>query len=210
MNYTELVALLQEYMQNSSTDFVAAIPEIVALAEDQIYQTAQITALKKNATLTLTDNVKYITFPTDFLGAYYASVTSDGYSNPILEKDVSFIAEAYPLVLYRGVPQYYAIYDDTSFVVAPTPDDAYALDLHYFYKPESIVTAGTSWLGDNTESVLFYGCMVEAYRYMKGDGEMMAVYEKAYMAALSRLKTLGEGYNKRDNFRIDMPRVVPT
>lgn len=210
MDYANLVALLQEYTQNSSTEFVTAIPDIVKLAEDRIYQSVQIPALKKNATSTFQINTKYLSTPSDFLAAYSMAVKSTGgvYSY-LLEKEVGYINEAFPNPATTGLPRYYALFSDATFIVSPTPNLAYEVELHYFYEPESIVTAGTSWLGDNTESVLFYGCLVEAYTYMKGDADLATLYRNRYEEALVRLKVLGEGQDKRDNFRLDLPRIMP-
>lgn len=211
MNYATLVTLLQDYTQNSSTEFVAAIPEIVKLAEDRIYQTVQFPALKRNATSNFVLGNKYLAAPTDFLAAYSMAVKSDtGVYSYMLEKDVGYINEAFPNPNVAGVPRYYALFDNATFVVSPTPSDFFDVELHYFYEPESIVTAGTSWLGDNVESVLFYGCLVEAYTYMKGDADLATLYRARYDEALGRLKVLGEGMDKRDNFRLDLPRIMPT
>lgn len=211
MNYATLSSLLQDYTQNYSSEFVAAIPEIVKLAEDRIYQAVQIPALKRNATSNFIEGNKYLACPTDFLAAYsMAAKSATGVYSFLLEKEVGYINEAYPDPSVTGVPRYYALFNDATFVVSPTPDDYYEVELHYFYEPPSIVDAGNSWLGDNTESVLFYGCLVEAYTYMKGDPDLFAVYTQRYNDALTRLKNLGEGMDKRDNFRLDLPRIMPT
>ena len=211
MNYTTLVALLQDYTQNSSTEFVAAIPDIVRLAEDRIYQSVQIPVLKRNATSNFVANSKYLACPTDFLAAYSMAVKSaSGVYSYMLEKEVGYINEAFPNPAATGVPRYYALFNDATFVVAPTPSAFLEVELHYFYEPPSIVETGTSWLGDNTESVLFYGSLVEAYVYMKGDADLQTLYRQRYDEALGRLKNLGEGMDKRDNFRLDLPRIAPT
>lgn len=211
MNYTTLVALLQDYTQNSSTEFVAAIPDIVRLAEDRIYQSVQIPVLKRNATSNFVANNKYLACPTDFLAAYSMAVKSaSGVYSYMLEKEVGYINEAFPNPAATGVPRYYALFNDATFVVAPAPNAYFEVELHYFYEPPSIVDTGTSWLGDNTESVLFYGALCEAYTYMKGDADLQTLYRQRYDEALGRLKNLGEGMDKRDNFRLDMPRIAPT
>jgi len=211
MNYATLVALLQDYTQNSSTEFVAAIPDIVKLAEDRIYQSVQIPALKRNATSNFIFGNKYLASPSDFLAVYSIAVKSDtGVYSYMLEKEVGYINEAFPDPSATGVPRFYALFNADTFVVSPTPNDYYEVELHYFYEPPSIVDAGNSWLGDNTESVLFYGCLVEAYTYMKGDADLQALYRQRYDEALGRLKVLGEGQDKRDNFRLDLPRILPT
>lgn len=210
MNYATLVQLLQDYTQNSSTEFVASIPDIVKLAEDRIYQSVQIPALRRNSTSNFLTGNKYLAAPTDFLAAYSMAVKSaSGVYSYLLEKEVGYINEAFPNPATTGVPRYYALFNDATFVVAPTPSTFFEVELHYFYEPPSIVTAGTSWLGDNTESVLFYGCLVEAYTYMKGDADLVALYRQRYDEALGRLKVLGEGMDKRDTFRIDLPKILP-
>lgn len=210
MNYATLVSLLQSYTQNSSAEFVAAIPDIVNLAEDRIYQSVQIPALKKNSTSSFIPNNKYLATPTDFLASYSMAVKSaSGVYSYLLEKEVGYINEVFPNPAVTGVPRYYALFNDSTFIVSPTPGTALDVELHYFYEPESIVTAGTSWLGDNTESVLFYGCLSEAYTYMKGDADLVDLYRKRYEEAIVRLKILGEGHDKRDNFRLDLPRIAP-
>ena len=210
MNYATLSQLLQDYTQNYSSEFVAAIPEIVKLAEDRIYQSVQIPSLKKNSTSAFVSGNKYLAQPDDFLACYTMAVKSaSGVYSYMLEKEVGFINEAYPDPSATGIPRYYAIFTDDTFVVAPTPNANLQVELHYFYEPESIVTAGTSWLGDNVESVLFYGSLVEAYTYMKGEADLIALYRGRYDESIARLKMLGEGMGKRDNFRLDMPRILP-
>lgn len=211
MNYTTLSALIQDYTQNSSAEFIAAIPDIVKLAEDRIYQSVQIPALKRNATSNFVQGNKYLAAPTDFLAAYSMAVKSNtGVYSYLLEKEVGYINEVFPNPSATGVPRYYALFNDSTFVVAPTPNAFLEVELHYFYEPPSIVDAGTSWLGDNTESVLFYGALCEAYAYMKGDDDLTKLYRQRYDEALARLKSLGEGMDKRDNFRIDLPRIAPS
>jgi len=210
MNYATLSQMLQDYTQNYSSEFVAAIPDIVKLAEDRIYQSVQIPALKKVQSFNLTANSKNFSVPNDFLSAYSMAVITDGSYNYMLEKEAGYLNEAFPIVSYRGIPRFYSIIDEDTIAVAPTPGSAYSIELYYFYEPESIVTAGTSWLGDNAESVLFYGSLVEAYTYMKGDNDLIALYTARYAEVLQRLKNLGEGLDKRDNFRVDAPRIPVT
>ena len=211
MNYTELTALLQEYTQNYASEFVAALPSIIGLAEDRIYRSVQIPELKKNATSNLVAGTKYLNAPTDFLASYsMAVINTDGSYNYMLEKEVAFIGEAYPIPTSTGLPRFYALFNETTFLVGPTPNNSYQVELHYYYEPPSIVQTGTSWIGTEAESVLFYGCLLETYVYMKGDNDLMALYKGRYDEALARLKNLGEGLNKRDNFRVDAPRVTPT
>jgi len=184
MNYATLVALLQDYTQNSSTEFVAAIPDIVQLAEDRIYQSVQIPALKRNATSNFLLGNKYLAVPDDFLAGYSMAVKSaSGVYSYLLEKEVGYINEAFPNPAATGVPRYYALFNESTFVVAPTPSGYLEVELHYFYYPESIVTAGTSWLGDNFDSALLNGALIQALRFIKGEGDMIAMYDKLYLQA---------------------------
>jgi hypothetical protein len=208
MNYSQLSQLLQNYLQNFGSEFVAAIPEIVKQAEDRIYKAVQIPALKKNQQANVSTGVKYLTLPSDFLATYSVAITVGSDQVYLLEREVSWIGEAMQGVA-QGAPRYYALFDQDTFIIGPTPNAAYPIELHYFYEPQSIVTANTSWLGDNAESVLLYGCLLEAYSYMKGEGELLALYKSRYDDALGALKVLGEGYNKRDNLKQDLPRMAP-
>lgn len=208
MNYTQLTAAVQSFLENRGSEFVAEIPNFVKLAEDLIYKTVQIPALRKNVTGAFSAGNKYLSLPTDFLSAYSIAAISSGTYSYLLPADTSYIAEA--TQGSTGIPRYYALFDQDSALVGPTPDASYAAELHYFYKPVSIVTSGTSWLGDNAESALLYGTLVEAYTYMKGEADLMQTYKTRYIEAMARLKNLGEALDKRDNFRRDAPRTEPT
>lgn len=207
MDYATLLQDLQSWTENFSPEYIAELPQIVRRAEDMIYQSVQIPALRKNTTLTATLQTRLLTAPADFLSlSSLAVVDANGLTWPLLQKDVSFILEAFPDPTAYGLPRFYALYDKETLLLGPTPGSAFGVDVHYFYKPESIVSAANSWLGDNTETVLFYGCLVEAYTYLKGDTELQARYRARYDEALSRLKDLGEGKLKRDDFRVERPR----
>lgn len=207
MNYATLLQDLQSWTENFSAEYIAELPQIVRRAEDMIYQSVQIPALRKHTTLTTTLQVRLLTAPADFLSlSSLAVIDATSRTHYLLPKDVSFIGEAYPDPTAYGLPRFYALYDKATLLLGPTPSSAFGVDVHYFYKPETIVTAANSWLGDNTESVLFYGCLVEAYTYLKGDTELQARYRARYDEALSRLKDLGEGRLKRDDFRVERPR----
>ena len=218
MNYTQLVAEIQAYTQNYETDFVDNIPTFVEQAETRVYNTVQIPALRKNVTGITTDGNKYLSCPSDFLSVFSVAVI-DGSGNYeyLLNKDVNFLRAAYPNPNTEGLPKYYALFgptvtnstitDELSFILAPTPDAAYNVELHYYYYPESIVTAGTSWLGDNYDPVLLYGSLVEAYIFMKGEADMMAVYEKKYQDALMQLNRLGTGLERGDAYRDGQAKI---
>ena len=216
LNYTELSAALVAYTENTGQDFADNIPTFVKQAETRIYNTVQLPALRKNMTGVVQLNNKYLSAPTDFLSVFsLAVVDNTGEYQYMLDKDVNFIRAAYPTPTATGVPKYYAIFGpqsasatELSFILGPTPDDDYEVELHYFYYPESIVTAGTSWLGDNFDPVLLYGALVEAYTYMKGEADLLALYGQKYMEALAMLKVLGDGKQRQDAYRSGQTRVA--
>ena len=212
MNYTQLVDLVKQYTQNEETSFVANIPNFVQLAEERIYNAVFIPAIRKNQIGTLTPSNKYLTVPADWLANFSLSVI-DPVTNAqtfLLDKDVNFIRECYPDPDDIGIPKYYAIFDKNTFILGPTPDSNYQVELHYYYYPESIVTATTSWLGDNFETVLLYGTLREAYLYMKGEQDIITYYEQKYQESLGLLKLLGEGKDRRDAFRSGLNRIPVT
>ena len=212
MNYTQLVDLVKQYTQNEETSFVANIPNFVQLAEERIYNAVFIPAIRKNQIGTLTPSNKYLTVPADWLANFSLSVidTVTNAQTFLLDKDVNFIRECYPDPDDIGIPKYYAIFDKNTFILGPTPDSNYQVELHYYYYPPSIVTASTSWLGDNFETVLLYGTLREAYIYMKGEQDMMQYYEQKYQESLGLLKLLGEGKDRRDAYRNGLNRIPVT
>ena len=212
MNYTQLVDLVKQYTQNEETSFVANIPVFVQLAEERIYNAVFIPAIRKNQIGTLTPSNKYLTLPADWLANFSLSVIAPvtNAQTFLLDKDVNFIRECYPDPDDVGVPKYYAIFDKNTLILGPTPDSNYQVELHYYYYPESIVTASTSWLGDNFETVLLYGTLREAYIYMKGEQDMITYYEQKYQESLGLLKLLGEGKDRRDAYRSGLNRIPVT
>ena len=214
MNYTELSANISAYAENTEANFVAEIPTFVRQAEQRIYNSVQFPSLRKNVTGNLTANNKYLSAPDDFLAVYsLAVIDGTGAYEYLLNKDVNFIRQAYPIPTDTGLPRYYALFgptvtgasitDELSMIIGPTPDANYAVELHYYYYPESITTAadGRTWLGDNFDSVLLYGSLVEAYTYMKGEQDMMTLYNQKYMEALALAKRLGDGMERQDAYR---------
>jgi hypothetical protein len=212
MNYTQLVNLVKQYTQNEETSFVANIPVFVQLAEERIYNAVFIPAIRKNQIGTLTPNNKYLTVPADWLANFSLAVITPitNAQSFLIDKDVNFIRECYPDPDDTGVPKYYAIFDKNTLILGPTPDSNYQVELHYYYYPESIVTATTSWLGDNFETVLLYGTLREAYLYMKGEQDIITYYEQKYQESLGLLKLLGEGKDRRDAFRSGLNRIPVT
>jgi len=212
MNYTALSNAIQAYTENTEADFVANIPVFVQQAEQRIYNNVQFPSLRKNVTGVTTINNKYVSCPSDFLAVYSFAVVdgtlASGTYEYLLNKDVNFIRQSYPQADDTGLPRYYALFGPQSandaeltFILGPTPDSNYNVELHYYYYPESIVTAGTTWLGDNFDSVLLYGSLVEAYTYMKGEADMMQLYNQKYMEAMALAKRLGDGMERQDAYR---------
>lgn len=207
--FTTLKQAIQDYTQNSETTFVNNLSVIITQAEDRILKSVQLPDFRKNSTGTTTSGNAYLATPSDFLAPYSLAVDNSGYEF-LLFKDVNFIREAYPSSSTEGVPKYYGLFSDTNFIIGPTPQSNYNVELHYFYKPESITVSadGTSWLGTNAESSLLYGCLVESYTFMKGNPELMQVYNTRYMEALENIKALGEGYSTTDSYRSGSVRAA--
>ena len=203
MNYSQLSTLIQEYCESTEQSFVANIPTFVQLAEERIYNSVQIPAIRKNSTATMTIGNKYMSLPSDWLSTFSLAVfnPSNNEYTYLLNKDVNYIRQAYPDADDLGRPEYYAIWDDSTMILGPAPDIAYTAELHYYYYPVSIVNYGTSWLGDNFETVLLYGSLREAYTYLKGEQDMMNYYEQKYQESLGLLKRLGDGLDRQDAYR---------
>jgi hypothetical protein len=212
VTYAELVQLIQDYTESTETSFVDNIPTFVQQAEERIYNSVQLPAIRKNVTGTLTSGNKYLSLPTDWLATFSLAVidpTTGNYSY-LLNKDVNYIREAFPNPSSTGAPSHYGIFDANTLIVGPTPDLSYAAEMHYYYYPESIVTAGTTWLSDNFETVLLYGSIREAYTYLKGESDLTAMYEAKYQESLALLKQLGDGKDRRDAYRSGQIRVPVT
>jgi hypothetical protein len=212
MNYTQLVVAIEDYTEN--TFQANELATFVQNAEQRIYNSVQLPALRKNVTGSLTAGNKYLSCPANFLAVYsLAIIDSAGTYNYLLDKDVNFVRESYPSINSTGLPQYYALFgpqysypNETAIILGPTPDASYAAELHYFYYPDSIVTAQTSWLGDNFESALLYGSLLEAYTFMKGEPDIMAKYQERYNEAMVLLKQLGDGKDRTDAYRTGQVR----
>jgi len=237
MTYTELVAAIQTYTENNfptitladgttTVSYIQQINRFIEQAEQRIYNSVQFPSLRKNSTGTITASNKYLSCPPDFLSTYSLAVienygTATERYTYLLNKDVNFIREAYPETgtAYNGLPKYYALFGPTvtssaittelSFILGPTPDTAYTAELHYYYYPDSIVTAGTTWLGDNFDTVLLYGCLIEAYTFMKGEPDLIGLYDGKYKEALALAKRLGDGLERSDAYRSGQYREAP-
>jgi len=234
MNYTELSAQIQAFTENTFPEaFLASggtvssaeqIARFVELAEQRIYNTVQFPSLRKNVTGSVFVSNKYLSSPSDFLAVYsLAVIDATGRYEYLLNKDVNFIRQAYPNPTSLGIPKYYALFGPTttsdsppiitnelSFILGPTPDATYSVELHYYYYPESIVTAGTTWLGDNFDSVLLYGALVEAGIFMKAEAETLITYQKKYEEAVAQAKRLGDGMERQDAYRSGQYRQAVT
>lgn len=219
MNYAALVVAISDYTEN--TFLTADMNTFIKQAEQRIYNTIQFPSLRKNMTGTITANNKYLSCPEDFLSPFSLSVVdATGAYSFLLNKDVNFIREAYPIPTDTAIPKYYALFGPTvtgstistelSLILGPTPDATYVVELHYYYYPESIVTASTTWLGDNFDTVLLYGSLVEAITYMKGEADMVALYDGKYKEALMLAKRLGDGLERQDAYRSGQYRQAVT
>lgn len=235
MNYQELFDSIQSYSENNFPAFdlsngtqdttTEQINRFIRQAEQRIYNSVQFPSLRKNVTGQATATNKYLSCPGDFLSVYSMAVITNvtgsnlntGTYEYLLNKDVNFIRQSYPTPNDTGVPRYYALFGprsdneaELSFILGPTPDADYNIELHYFYYPESIVTANTSWLGDNFDTVLLYGTLVEAYTYMKGEQDIMTFYNQKYQEALNLAKRLGDGMERGDAYRDGQVKVKVT
>ena len=206
MTYDELCTLIQDYTENSFT--VDQLNTFIQQTEQRIYNTIQLPDLRKNVTGTVSAHDAYLQCPTDLMAVHSLAISNSGSYEFLLNKDVNFLREAYPDPTAEGTPRYYALFGPRSdndlyltFMVAPTPDSDYSAELHYFAYPETIVTAGVTWLGDNFDSALLYGSIVEAYTFMKGTPELMQHYKQQYLEAMALLKQLGDGKGRRDSYR---------
>jgi hypothetical protein len=216
MNYATLVSTIQAYVENDFPDTAGSggltsteqIDTFIQQAEQRVYNTVQLLNLRKNVVGSASSGNKYLTVPTDWLANFSLALIepSTGAYSYLLNKDVNFIREAFPYPTVTGAPTHYAMFDNSSYILGPTPDDSYQFELHYFYYPESIVTASTTWLGDNFDSVLLYGSLLEAYTFMKGEADVLSGYQSRYENVLAMLKAYGEGKNRQDMYRTPQVR----
>jgi hypothetical protein len=202
MNYTQLTSAIIDYAESSEQTFLDNISTFVQLAEERIYNAVQIPAIRRNVVGNFTSGDKYLSLPTDYLATFSLAVTDDaGDQQFLIDKDVNFIRQAYPNASDTGLPKYFGQFAPYTFIIGPTPDQNYVVELHQYYYPQSIVTAGTSWLGDNFESALLYGALREAVIFQKGEQDMVAYYEQKYQESLALLRDLGDGKDRRSAYR---------
>jgi len=202
--FTTLKTAIQDYTQNTESTFVTNLPTVIKQAEDRIVKSVELPNFRKNVTGTFTNGNQYLATPSDYLYPFSLAVLdgSNNYSY-LISADVSFIREAYPSASSTGTPKHYAQFDDTTFIVGPSPSSALNVELHYYYIPQSITASsdGTSWLGTNAPELLLYASLIEAYTFMKGEPDIMANYEKRFQEALQKLTLLSDGYNRKDAYR---------
>lgn len=209
--YAQLVDTIYGYLSTDSNGIPTAdINTIIRQAEQRIYYDVQIPVLKKNVTGSLSNGNRYLTTPDDYLATYSIAVNNNGVYEYLLPKEVAFIREAYPAVNATGVPRYYAIFDNDTIILGPTPNSNYPVELHYFYEPASIVDQPTgTWISENAENALLYGCLFEAYTYLKGEPDLISLYAGRYKEAIEALRVIGEGRNRSDTYRNSEPRITP-
>ncbi len=223
MNYATLFETIKSYVENDFPDQgwtdsagtgtatmtgTEQINTFIQQAEQRIYNSVQLPLDRKNVVGNTTTGNKYLNFPNGWLSVFSLAVIdpATGEQTYLLNKDVEYIRECYPTPSETGTPKYYAVFDNTTFILGPTPDDDYDMEMHYYGYPSSIVTNGTSWLGDNFDSVLLYGSLLEAYTFMKGELDVIQNYTARYNEALAQLKQLGEGKNRQDTYRTTQAR----
>lgn len=206
--YAQLKQAVQDFTENTETSFVNNLPVFIRAAEDRILQSVDLEAFRKNATAALTQNDPYLSVPTDFLAPFSLQITATGFKEFLLMKDVNYINQYTIDSPSTGTPRYYALFDKDNFIVSPTPNSNYAVELHYYYRPASLTAgaeSGTTWVSENAPNALLYGSLYEAYTYMKGEADVLANYEKRFIENLSRLKDLAEARENTDAYRTGLP-----
>ena len=207
--YATLVQAVKDFTEYDETTFNSYIDTFIRNCEERILFSVDLTDFRNNVTGTTTSGNKFLGLPADFLSPFSVSITASGSKSFLLNKDVEYLQEYNPTDA-TGVPKYYSLFNKSTFILAPVPDDDYSVELHYYYQPPSIVDAGTSWLGDNAEQALLYGTLFEAYTYMKGEQDLLNLYNQRFAEALTRLKNYGEGREDTDAYRDGLIRVKAT
>tara|TARA_R100000008_G_C3574147_1_gene164111 strand:+ start:1018 stop:1665 length:648 start_codon:yes stop_codon:yes gene_type:complete len=203
-----LKTAIQDYTDNSESTFVTHLPDFIKAAEEKILKSVDLDIFRKNVTSTLTNSDQYVNVPSDYLASFSFQITTSGSEGFLLQKDVNFIREYTPASSTTGLPKYYARFSEDHFILAPTPNSAYTVELHYFYRPTSLTAgadSGTTWLSTNAPFALLYGSIIEAYLFMKGEPDVIQNYNNLYMQYLERLKDLGEARENTDGYRVGLP-----
>ena len=205
--YSSLKTAIEDYTENTETTFVTHMDDFIKLSEERILKNVQLELFRKNVTGTMTSSNQYLAAPSDFLAPFSLSITSSSVKSFLEYKDVNFVQSFNPNSATTGTPRYYATFDITNFIIGPTPDSGYTTEMHYFYRPASLTAAGdsgTTWLSENATLALLYGCLIEAYTYMKGEQDLMAEYEKRFGEAMVALKMFGEAKEVTEDYRVGM------
>jgi|TARA_R100000426_G_C4815260_1_gene108153 hypothetical protein len=208
-----LKTAIQDYTDNSETSFVTHLPDFIKTTEDRIFNSVDLDIFRKNVTSAFTSSDAFLTVPSDYLASFSLQITTSGSESFLLQKDVNFLREYTPASTTTGLPKYYARFDTDNFIVAPTPNSNYTLELHYYYKPASLTAGadgGTTWLSSNAPFALLYGSLFEAYVYMKGEKDVLDLYNGRYLEAISRLKDLAEARENTDAYRVGLPSRART
>ena len=210
MSFTlaQLKTAIQDYTDNSETSFVTHLPDFIKAAEEKIFKSIDLDIFRKNVTSALTSSDQYLTVPSDYLASFSLQITTSGSEGFLLQKDVNFLREYTPSASTTGVPKYYARFDENNFIVAPTPNSNYTIELHYYHRPASLTAgadSGTTWVSTNAPFALLYGALIEAYTYMKGETDVIQNYNNMYMQSMERLKDLGEARENTDANRVGLP-----
>ena len=204
--YATLKTAIQDYTDNTESSFVTNLPNFIKAAEDRIFEAVDLELFRKNVTSTMTASDQYLSIPEDLLAVFSLQITTSGSESFLLQKDVNYLREYTPNASTTGVPKYYAVFSVDHFLLAPAPASNYTVELHYYYRPTSLVdTATTTWMSANAPNVLLYGSLFEAYTFMKGEQDILAIYEKRFMDGLARLKDLGEARENYDAYRTGLP-----
>ena len=208
-----LKTAIQDYTDNTETSFVTNLPNFIKAAEERIFKNVDLEVFRKNVTTAFTSSDKFLSLPTDYLASFSLQITTSGSEDFLLQKDVNFLQEAFNASTSTGVPRFYAQFDANNFIVAPTPNSNYAVELHYYYRPASLTVSGdsgTTWLSTNAPFALLFGSLVDAYLFMKGEPDLIQQYEKRFMDQLTRLKDYGEARENEDANKVGLPRAQRT
>ena len=208
-----LKTAIQDYTDNTETSFVTNLPNFIKAAEERIFKNVDLEVFRKNVTTAFTSSDKFLSLPTDYLASFSLQITTSGSEDFLLQKDVNFLQEAFNASTSTGVPRFYAQFDINNFIVAPTPNSNYAVELHYYYRPASLTAgadSGTTWLSTNAPFALLFGSLVDAYLFMKGEPDLIQQYEKRFMDQLTRLKDYGEARENTDAYSEGLPRAQRT
>ena len=203
-----LKTAIQDYTDNSESTFVTHLSDFIKGAEEKILKSVDLDVFRKNVTSTLTTSDQYVNVPSDYLASFSFQITTSGSESFLLQKDVNYLREYTPAASTTGLPKYYARFSEAHFILAPTPNLAYTVELHYFYRPSSLTAgtdSGTTWISTNAPFALLYGSLIEAYTFMKGEPDVIKNYTDLYLQYMERLKDLGEARENTDGYRVGLP-----